>query len=164
MAHNDPLGALPMEDLLLMDEFYATAERSLWHPPTGTIIIADLHLGFEEEMMRRGNLMPALTAKHMQDAWDRIVARGPQHIVLAGDLFHTNAPSEETWKTAIGLLQSASENGRVTVIPGNHDPDITQLKKRLEDTRFEVAESALIAGWRIMHGHALAAALGTDRV
>jgi uncharacterized protein len=147
-----------MEELPLIDGFIATADRALWHPPTSTVIIADLHLGFEEETARRGNVMPAFAAEPLRAAWDRLMRRQPKHVVIAGDLFHAAQPPGEIWQAATTLLQATPNGCHVTVIPGNHDPSTTAMAERFAGTTIETAESVSLPRWRILHGHQIGTA------
>ncbi len=83
---------------------------------------SDLHLGrrfgtFPEDI--RGRLVEA---RH--SAIDRLssAARdyGAKHVLIAGDLFDTETPSDRVWRQALAAMASADEL-QWWVIPGNHD-------------------------------------------
>ena len=83
---------------------------------------ADLHLGrrfgnFPEDI--RGRLVEA---RH--GSIDRLSAAArdheARHVLIAGDLFDTETPSDRVWRQALSAMASAEEL-QWWIIPGNHD-------------------------------------------
>lgn len=142
-----------MTDLLLCDQFLATPGRFLWHPPTATAVLSDLHLGFEREMARRGNYLPDFTAGPLAAAWAHLLGRHPRQIILAGDVFHGGAPDAATVEQACWLFRQA--NCSITLLAGNHDPALATLRSFFESLPVTVANHAAVAGWSVCHGHTL---------
>ena len=145
-----------MADLLLCNTFLATPHRFLFHPPTATAILADLHLGIEADLNAGGIMMPDITTVPLAESWRALLARGPKHIVVAGDLFHSPMPAATAVPAARELLTSVPAGCRVTVLPGNHDPGLEALRKIFKDTPVEVETTAEVGGWTVAHGHELA--------
>jgi 3',5'-cyclic AMP phosphodiesterase CpdA len=60
---------------------------------------------------------------HLRAALDRVVAdliaQGPDHIAVGGDLCNIGLPQEHA--AALAWLESLGPPGRVSVVPGNHD-------------------------------------------
>lgn len=60
---------------------------------------------------------------HRRDSLDRIVddlmAHGPDHIAVTGDLINLGLPAE--YEAALAWLETLGPPERVTVVPGNHD-------------------------------------------
>ena len=83
---------------------------------------SDLHLGrrfgnFPEDI--RGRLEEA---RHAAIAGLSAVARhhGAGHVLIAGDLFDTETPSNRVWRQALAAM-AAAEDIQWWIIPGNHD-------------------------------------------
>ena len=83
---------------------------------------SDLHLGrrfgnYPEDI--RGRLVEARHA-----AIDRLSSaardHGAGHVLIAGDLFDTETPSDRVWRQALAAM-AAAENIDWWIIPGNHD-------------------------------------------
>ena len=145
-----------MADLNLVDGFYATPQRFLWHPATRTAVLADLHLGFEESLTRRGNLMPEFTGPAFRQAWEELQRRRPAQIIVAGDIFHDAVPAESTVAQARELFSAAGNTTRIILLRGNHDPALPSLRALFPDPRIEVQTHTQLAGWCVIHGDDLA--------
>ncbi len=83
---------------------------------------SDLHLGrqfgnFPETI--RGRLVEA---RHGAIASLAAAARdhGAEHVVVAGDVFDTETPSDQVWRQAVGAM-AAEAPTKWWIIPGNHD-------------------------------------------
>ena len=83
---------------------------------------SDLHLG-----RRFGNLPEDIRgrlveARHTAIKSLSVAARnhGARHILIAGDLFDTETPSDQVWRQALAAM-GAAEKIQWWIIPGNHD-------------------------------------------
>jgi hypothetical protein len=122
---------------------------------------ADWHLG---RVYRRIGSASALTPGWRLDAVRRIyelaVRESAQFILVAGDVFDSEAPREQVVEDVLALLADAPVP--LVVIPGNHDPcsrgslwrresfgsrsqAIAQLRLVLEPTTLEVAGAEILA-------------------
>jgi putative SbcD/Mre11-related phosphoesterase len=160
-----------MNDLEIADGFLATPQRFLWHEASGTAVVADVHLGAEAELTRRGILMPDVSRRALEIAWkcmaDRLrqrSARGENgHVVIAGDLFDVPSPDPEARAAAIRLIQELPQNCQVTLLCGNHDPPAPLLREWFQDLPVVVEHTAAVGGYTIAHGHQLGAVDGGGR-
>ena len=90
--------------------------------PFRLIHSADLHLG-----RRFGNLPESLRGR-LIEARHQILPRlaaaardhGARDILLAGDTFDTETPSDQVWKQALAAMAEAGDL-RWWLLPGNHD-------------------------------------------
>jgi hypothetical protein len=90
--------------------------------PFGFIHSADLHLG-----RRFGNL-PEDVRGRLVEARHQIIAslaqvardQGAQHILIAGDIFDTETPTDPVWRQAVAAM-GADPALQWWLIPGNHD-------------------------------------------
>ncbi|MHC1604862.1 MAG: metallophosphoesterase [Candidatus Methanofastidiosia archaeon] len=109
------------------------------------LVVADLHLGFEYELLKKGINIPNQTQKVKLEIESLIKKTGAEHIVFLGDLKH-NIP-------AISALESKSIPLFLdlpipfTLIKGNHDGNIDKLSSHQIRPYLRVEDILL------MHGH-----------
>lgn len=143
-----------MSDLPLTPDLAAAPQRFLWHAPTRTAVLADLHLGYEAALARAGTPMPEFTTAPLTAAWHAILARRPARIIVAGDLFHTDAPAPAAVALAAGLFAAAP--CPVAITPGNHDPAPATLRTLFAPQGVTVADTLQITpALHVAHGHVL---------
>jgi metallophosphoesterase superfamily enzyme len=146
-----------MDDFPNIDGFETTAERYLWHEATGTAILSDVHLGAEAELRRRGIFMPDVSGKGIRAAWgnlcQRLKAAERSQVIIAGDLFDVPTPDAAAVEVAVELVRALPAGCRVTLIAGNHDPSREVLARIFEGLPVEVADSASVGGYTVIHGH-----------
>ncbi|MBI2112603.1 metallophosphoesterase [Candidatus Woesearchaeota archaeon] len=110
---------------------------SLWLRKEKTLIINDLHLGYEEALHKKGVLVPkqqyGLVIKELKEILAKVQ---PQRIVINGDLKHEfGTVSRQEWRDVLDLLDFLLKKcPEVILIQGNHDPIIKPLaeKKNLQ--------------------------------
>ncbi len=115
-------------------------------------VIADLHLGFEGAMRKAGVAFPRVQIEEIKKRVDRILKRGVEKIVVAGDLKHEfteNLPHE--WKDIEEFLKFLDERGaEVILVRGNHDSYLRAIAKKFGA---EVLDEFEVRGIKIVHGH-----------
>ncbi len=128
------------------------------HKRSSTLIVADIHLGYEDHMAALGIFLPRMQLKAaldiLKDALDSISFK--VKIVIAGDLKHVfeKLTRQEKIET-IKLVESLSRNQlvkEIILVRGNHDTFIAPLLRKLG---VEVVEDSLDLGDGIgvIHGH-----------
>ncbi len=109
---------------------------TLYLPPSKTLILADLHIGYEEERLRRGGvLLPKEQKKYFKKELDRLFEKFDiQTVVLAGDIKHEfGTISREEWFEVQGFITGIRERGAsVEAVKGNHDVLIEPILKKLD--------------------------------
>ncbi len=118
------------------------------------VILADLHIGFEQVLEESGVHVPVSQFPRMKgQILDAVERFRPEKVILAGDVKHefSRAIAEE-WVEVLGLireLKSAVEE--VRVVRGNHDNFLIPILKKegvpLDDPYL------LDGGNLILHGH-----------
>jgi putative SbcD/Mre11-related phosphoesterase len=142
-------------DLEILPGLCATPDRFLFHVPTRTAILSDLHLGFEAAAHASGNALPERTSGALRAAWQRVLVRAPAEIIIAGDVFEKSAPDA----AAVALLQEVlaltPASCVLTVLPGNHDAPLASFARLLNGTRATVTERAVRPAFTVAHGDQL---------
>src|SRR4051794_36266433 len=82
-------------DLPVLPGVLATPNRFLWCPESRTAILADLHLGQAASLARAGLFVHDQALPALRQAWDFLVARSPERVIIAGDLFDAPRVDEE---------------------------------------------------------------------
>lgn len=111
-----------MADLFFAEHhFIARADRTLWHPASGRLLLSDLHLGKGAIFRHAGIPIPAASENADLDRLQQAVTTsGATALWILGDLFH--APRQITaaqctqWKMRFAALDI-----ELWVILGNHD-------------------------------------------
>ncbi|MEM3712025.1 MAG: metallophosphoesterase [Thermoproteota archaeon] len=91
-----------------------------------TLVIADLHIGYEGEIRLRGIAFPSLTEKMLDRILNLIKKNSARRLIILGDLKHTvYGPRGLEWKEIpVFMKKITDELDWVGVVPGNHDGDL----------------------------------------
>jgi len=144
-----------MPDLPILPTVLATPSRFLWHPDSRTAILADMHLGQAASLARAGLFVPDQALPSMRRSWEDLVARSPERLIIAGDVFDSPRIDADALRVCMELLARLPPACRVTITPGNHDPqEIGNL-----GLRAEVCPAVVIGSLVISHGHEVPAEL-----
>ena len=131
----------------VMDDWLLTPARAAVHLPTRTVVVADLHLGYDRVRRRGGEALPSRRIEaELTPLRDLMSAEKLTRLVVAGDLFEDGRFQRE--EMVEELLDWAEESGvdLVGVVPGNHD-------RGLGGTRLPVSVDGVdLGGWHIVHG------------
>ena len=126
-------------------DWLLTPHRAALHEPTGTAVIADLHLGYDRARRRAGEAVPALDLEDtVASLTDLFASHSVRRLVVAGDLVENRAGSGlagafRSWLAGMGVELTA-------VVPGNHDRG-----RSLEGLPC-YREGFWLRGWQVVHG------------
>ncbi|HYB92835.1 MAG TPA: metallophosphoesterase [archaeon] len=122
-----------------------------------TLIVADLHLGFENELVEMGINIPSQTPKIQEKLVQIIKYTKPKRLIILGDLKH-NVPkiSLHEWEFIPRFFENIQKVLLdVEIIPGNHDGNLELLTPKtvriLSPRGIVIGEKEKVA---LMHGHA----------
>ncbi len=109
-------------------------------PDIKTIIISDLHLGYEESLGKQGVLVPRFQFKNIIKRLDWITGHiAVEQVVLNGDVKHEfGTISKQEWREVLRLIEYfEKKNIKITVIKGNHDTVLGPIarKKQLKEVK-----------------------------
>lgn len=129
-------------------------DLALYLKDSKTLVLADLHIGFEQALEKQGVLVPRFQYKDMIDRLEQVFAKvKPETVVLNGDLKHEfGAITKQEWKETMRLFDYLSRKCmRIIVVKGNHDPNIAPLTRT---KAIEVVPEHVIGNITLVHGDA----------
>jgi DNA ligase-associated metallophosphoesterase len=105
------------------EQVWLLAERALWWPAHGTLVVADLHLGKAATFRAAGIPIPHGSTGDDLARLDRALARtGARALVILGDLFHARVGREAPRTLALlGGWRERRPHLDVLLVRGNHD-------------------------------------------
>lgn len=119
------------------------------------LVIADLHLGLEIELRKKGFRVPSMDETLLSLLLS--MADTSNNLVILGDVKHSISPDERYEKKKITqfLAKISYIFKRVVIVPGNHDGNIDELVVSTQRENIEVADSRGIVLGRtgLFHGH-----------
>ena len=88
-----------------------------------TLIISDLHIGYDEALNRQGILLPRFHFIDLVKRLEKILKQvKPELIIINGDLKHEFGHISETeWRQTIKILDFLTKKTKVMLLKGNHD-------------------------------------------
>lgn len=119
-----------------------------------TIVISDLHLGYEIAMAERGLFLPKVQYEKEIVLLKRLSEFKFKTLVLNGDIkYEFSETSYHEYKEVLNFLNYVKTKFKnVVVIRGNHDTYITRITKKFQ---IEVVDEIKIGKYLITHGHIL---------
>jgi len=120
----------------------------------GLLVMADLHLGFEESLRKEGFFLPAGTSRRASDsAREATIASGARRVVLLGDIKHEfGYPNPSEWVEVKALLHWFVRRGvEVEVVRGNHDNYVVAILRKFGISLSE--RTVTHGGNTFTHGH-----------
>ena len=99
-----------------------------------TLVMADLHIGYESALKEKGVFLPQASYPYMKSAIERMLnMTHAEHIIFVGDVKHEfGKPSAQEWVEVQDLLAFLIDGGiNVHVVRGNHDNYILAILNKL---------------------------------
>ena len=117
------------------------------------LVLADLHLGFEENLHKQGILVPWYQYKEIKQKLLPILEQTkPEKIIINGDLKHEfgRIPKQE-WGEVLGMLTFLKQHcSELILLKGNHDNVLGPLAGKKD---LEPKSHVLLGKTYICHGH-----------
>ncbi len=99
----------------------AHASGALFLSATGTLMIADAHLGYGYAQRRRGQLGPVTDGGILERLTSVIEFFAPGEIVFLGDTVHAPSPMPAEREFIEGVFRSITGRAAIKIVQGNHD-------------------------------------------
>ncbi len=117
------------------------------------LILADTHLGFEEEMAEKGMYIPRFQLRRLMEVLEQSLSLvNVREVVIAGDFKHrfSGLGKIERRELVEVLTYLQSRVDRIVVVRGNHDNYLPLLRRKFN---FELVEYYRLGRYLIIHGH-----------
>jgi hypothetical protein len=120
---------------------------------TKTLVIADLHIGWEIALTERGIHVPTQTSKLLQRLKNLLAAYNPDTLLILGDVKHTVATAEiGEWQDVPNFFTEIKPLVKeILTIRGNHDGNLDPLLP--EKVKILPATGIAINDIGFFHGH-----------
>ncbi|HDM92883.1 MAG TPA: metallophosphoesterase [Candidatus Korarchaeota archaeon] len=124
-----------------------------FHADLGALIVADLHIGYEEVLFESGIHLPKSQYGKIKSMIISAVERyDPEVLILLGDVKHEfGSSTRQEWVEVLDLLRSLRDLVKIHVVRGNHDNFLIPILRRedvpLHDPSLRLGELVLF------HGH-----------
>jgi len=118
-----------------------------------TIVVADLHIGWEVALSRKGIHVPAQTSKLLKRLVDLASAYKADRLLVLGDVKHTVATAETVeWRDVPEFFAAlARQVKEILVVRGNHDGNLEPLLP--ETVKVLPSTGVVLGGVGFFHGH-----------
>ena len=132
----------------ILGDWLLLPQRFALHEPSGTAVLADLHLGYSAARQRLGDAIPGRGVEEELAPLIAAAAVHPIHaLVVAGDLFERgfDAAIFQEWLDVLDRLKIRF----LGLVPGNHDrigPQTPHAALPIFPDGYD------LAGWQIRHG------------
>lgn len=126
---------------------YEFVGKSLWFPAEKIFVIADLHIGYEEAMNRRGLMLPRFQFSEMIKDLESIFKKigRVKEVVILGDLKHEfGVISEQEWRETRDILDFLKTKcEKIVLVKGNHDKITGFIKEKAEILDFYIVKDVI---------------------
>jgi len=118
-----------------------------------TVVIADLHIGWEMALSQKGIHVPTQTPKILEKLKTLISIQKPSDLLILGDVKHTVTGAEfGEWHDIPGFFDDLSNQvGEINIIRGNHDGNLEPLLP--ENVKLLPATGTVLGDVGFFHGH-----------
>lgn len=120
-----------------------------------TLVIADVHIGYEEALNKQGVLVPRVQFEEMAKRMERIFiglkGKKVDRVVINGDLKHEfGTISEQEWRNTLKFLDLLGKHCKeIILIKGNHDTILGPIAKK---RNVKIVENFSVGKVLIAHG------------
>ncbi len=145
-----------------------TVDTALWFEAEKTLIINDLHIGYEEALHRKGILVPKFQLEEIIKRLEKIIEKTkPTAIFINGDLKHEfGKVLRQEWKEVLEFLDFCLRRVKeVIIIKGNHDPIIKPIAEKRGIsvvTEYKIGDTLIVHGDELVETNAKLMVIGHE--
>lgn len=141
-----------MDRLPVAKDVELTRDYALNLRAEGTLVISDLHLGFEGALAEQGVSIPRFQRRVILERLGAMLDRSrAERVVVAGDFKHEFSKNlVDEWVEVKQVLRFLAERVTPILVRGNHDNYLATI---LGDLGLELRDRADVGGYTIVHGH-----------
>lgn len=122
-----------------------------------TLVVGDLHLGYEEVLNRGGIFVSRKMFEEMIDYFDKVFSKIGKidKVVLLGDIKHDfGGILRQEWDDILGLFDyffgKIGKEGEIVIVKGNHDNILEPIVRKRE--RVVMGDFFIVDGVAFLHG------------
>lgn len=109
------------------------ADRALYRPATGTLYVADVHLGKAQQLRRAGIGIPSgSTSQDLARLTALIETTGADTLTVLGDFLHGALDPADDWLARLETWRRRHAGLRLRLLLGNHDRRLRELRLEAE--------------------------------
>ncbi len=117
-----------------------------------TLVVADLHIGYEEALNKQGVLVPRLQFNKLKNRLTKLLKlTNPETVIINGDVKHEfGTISEQEWRETLKIIDLITVNSKLILVRGNHDTVIGPIAKKRD---VEIVNYYVVNDVYICHGN-----------
>lgn len=119
-----------------------------------SLLVADLHIGLEDEFRQKGYNIPSLTGRLEKRLVRLIEDCGADRLVVLGDLKHSITGTKQDFREVRTFIDDILEYVDVEIVKGNHDGGIQHWAGSAEDVVVHGPRGIVLEAHGLFHGHA----------
>ncbi len=133
-------------------------DKTLYFPKDKILVIADLHIGYEESLNEKGIFIPRSqfkeTVKDLKKILRKIKSKKLKKIIILGDLKHEFGKiSRQEWREVGKILDIFKDKSeKIVLVKGNHDTILEPIAERKD---VEIKNYYVFKEFCFLHGHKL---------
>jgi hypothetical protein len=129
-------------------------DKALYLEQEKILVIADLHLGYEEYLNKQGVFLPRFQYKKIIEDLDKIFleVEKVKEIIILGDLKHEfGGILRQEWREVLNFLNYLKKKvKKIVLIKGNHDNYLINILKK---EKIKIKDFYVSGELAFMHGH-----------
>ncbi len=135
-----------------LGDFLLTKYYSLYLKKTKTMVMADLHIGFEDVMAEKGLFLPKIQKSIIMDILENLFRYYEiDSFLIDGDFKHEFSKNmKQEWNEIEFIIKYLKDKCSISVVRGNHD---NYLKGILAKYDIKLHDRLKIENYVFIHGH-----------
>jgi len=133
---------------------YEFIGKSVFFPQEKILVIADLHIGFEDSLIEQGIFLPKQQFSKIKEDLQKIFSKTGKlnEIIVLGDLKHEfSSILQQEWREVIELIEIFKKNAKkIVLVRGNHDNYLINVVKRYG---IKIVDFYIIHDTAFLHGN-----------
>jgi len=116
-----------------------------------TLIISDIHIGYEEMLNKQGVLVPRSQFDKLKKRLENLLEKvKPKLVIINGDLKHEfGSISDQEWRDTLKFIDCITKDSKLILIKGNHDSIIGPIALK---RGVEIKDHVMIDDVYVFHG------------
>jgi putative SbcD/Mre11-related phosphoesterase len=120
-----------------------------------SLLVADLHIGVEEEFRQKGYNIPSLTHHLEKRIVKMLDGNDVDKLIILGDLKHGIVGTRQDYREVKSFLWKMLDCIEIDIVKGNHDGNIGNWTRSMDGVTVHGARGFRMEEYGLLHGHAL---------